>query len=141
MRETGTVVQIVDDHIVVKMRVHGGCRRCAMNQLCSAKERRLTVRGAGEVKVGDLVEVEIPARGVMAAASVVFFIPLLLSLAASVVVHSLTGRWGWGITAFFVCLVTVEILAALMDRQWRQKRSFQPAMRRKISGEPADSCF
>lgn len=138
MRESGRVTQVGDNNVVVKMEPRAGCHACPLGRLCSGRDRHLTVQGFEGLNVGDLVEVEIPARGVTTAAFLVFLLPLVVSMAASWGTFSLTGKWGWGIAAFFGCLVFIEIIVALIDRRCGTRTAFQPTIIGKISVDPDD---
>ena len=136
MREAGTVTKMDDQNAVVRLESRGGCSHCGMRGLCRSTGdgiRELTLDSAGiQIREGDTVEIETPARSVLMASFLVFILPLLLSTAAYFVAVGMTGKSDTGLAAFFICFIAAEGLIAGIDRLFGRGRTFSPRIVRRI---------
>ena len=132
MIEQGRVAEIRDGKATIELLPQGGCRSCAMNNLCrtTGKGKRLLVLDVQDrtIKTGQSVDIETPARNVLTASFLVFIMPLSVAAAGYVVVQSLFHRTGLALLGFFGFFVLAELAVAVIDR-WAAKRSaFQPRL-------------
>ena len=136
MKEWGKVVRIEEGKGIIQLESRGGCKFCGMSGYCRStgtgtRELKLGL-GGKEITQGDVVEIETPARSLLAAAFLVFILPLLLSIATYFVVYSLTGRTGSGLLGFFGCFVLSEFLIAWIDKSFGRGRFFEPRIVRRL---------
>lgn len=81
MREIGCVISVKGDIVVVSMPMSGDCERCGACSLGGdGREALLMARNAAGAGEGDMVEIEIAAGRVVAAAFIVYMIPVLMSI-------------------------------------------------------------
>jgi positive regulator of sigma E activity len=131
MRETGEIIRIEEDgRGVVRLDVRGGCDHCGMNGSChpsgtGVRELRLPLKG-DVFHAGDVVEIETSSRSLIAAAFLVFILPLILSIAAYGIVSRWLNRPGWAVGGFFLMFVVSEFLISWIDRHWGKKSFFEP---------------
>lgn len=130
MRELGRVVRIEGEKGIIKLEARGGCRNCGINSFCRSTgtgERELKIDlGPRRVEPGDLVEIETRARTLLTAAFLVFIMPIILSVAAYIIIYSLTKRPNLGVAGFFGCFFASEFLIAWIDRSFGKRRFFEP---------------
>ncbi len=130
MKELGRIISIENSSGIVELSPHGGCKNCAMNNVCHTTgegKRVLPVRLRGEIyNPGDTVEIETPARSHIMAAFLVFILPLILSIAAYGLVYTTTKSQGYGIAGFAAAFVLSEFLIAWIDKHFGKSRFFEP---------------
>lgn len=81
MKEKGCVVSVKDDAAIVAMPMSKECESCGACLISSeGKEVVLLARNEAEAAEGDMVEVEIAAGRVVAAAFIIYVIPLLMTI-------------------------------------------------------------
>jgi len=130
VKEHARIISVNNDTITVEIEPHGGCKSCALNNVCKTTgtgKRRVTipeVRGA--YAVGDMVEVETPAHTVMTAAVLVFIVPLVIAGIAYAVIINLTGNNGLGIAGFFLFFALAELILWFFDRIVKKRQYFRP---------------
>jgi len=136
MRETGKVIDVNDNIAVVELTPHGGCKSCAMNEVCrttGSGTRRLNVTTGGiSVSSGDTVQVETPAKSVITAAFLIFVFPLLISGTAYVLIEKFTDNSGLGIAGFFIFFALSELLLWAIDKIVRKKQFFHASIVNRI---------
>lgn len=128
MTETGTVTAVNKKNIAtVRFERKDACSKCRM---CAAKRNEMyvkcNVRNTLNAKVGDTVSVEMSNRAVLTAAFVVYVIPLILMLIGLLCSQKLSDGVQIGIT--MGCLAAGFIIAIIVDRCVRKKKSFTPTM-------------
>jgi sigma-E factor negative regulatory protein RseC len=81
VREVGSVISVKDDAVVVAMPMSGACDKCGM---CIAtadrREVLLLAKNGPGASVGDSVEIEIAASKVIAAAFIVYMVPVFMTI-------------------------------------------------------------
>jgi sigma-E factor negative regulatory protein RseC len=81
VREIGCVISVKDDAVVVAMPMSGACEKCGM---CIAtadrKEVLLLAKNEPGASVGQHVEIEIAAGKVVAAAFIIYMIPIFMTI-------------------------------------------------------------
>lgn len=92
MKETGCVVTVKDDAAIVAMPTSKECESCGACLVAGeGKEVLLLAKnGVGAVE-GDAVEVEIAAGKVIAAAFIIYVIPILLTIVGFLVGNAVAG--------------------------------------------------
>jgi positive regulator of sigma E activity len=142
MIEQGRIVEIRDGKATIELLPQGGCRSCAMNNLCrtTGKGKRVLVLDVQDrkLKTGQSVDIETPARNVLAASFLVFIMPLIVATAGYAVVQSLFLRTDLAIAGFFGFFVLAELAVAVIDRWVARRSAFQPCLVRIIDS-PGES--
>jgi len=136
MKELGRVISIENSKGIVELSPHGGCKNCAMNNVCHTTgegKRVLSVRLRGKMyNPGDTVGIETPARSHITAAFLVFILPLILSMAAYGLVYTATKNQGYGLAGFAVAFILSEFLIAWIDKHFGKSRFFEPSIVQKL---------
>ncbi|MBD3348859.1 MAG: hypothetical protein GF400_06645 [Candidatus Eisenbacteria bacterium] len=92
MKEKGCVVSVKDDAAIVAMPMSKECESCGACLLSSeGKEVVLLARNEARAAEGDMVEVEIAAGRVVAAAFIIYVIPLLMTIVGFLLGHRVVG--------------------------------------------------
>jgi sigma-E factor negative regulatory protein RseC len=90
LTEKGCVVSVKDDAAVVAMPMSKECESCGACLVAGeGKEVVLLARNEANAREGDIVEVEIAAGRVVAAAFIIYVIPLILTIVGFVVGNAL----------------------------------------------------
>jgi len=130
MKETGKVISVNGTEAVVSLNYHGGCKSCGLHGVCTATgtgKRQLSLdRGSHNLKPGDSVEIETPARSLLTAAFLVFILPLIISSAAYAIVWNITSSNGISLGSFFGAFILTEGFVALIDRIFGRRSFFKP---------------
>lgn len=142
MREIGCVISVKGDIAVVSMPMSGDCERCGACSLGrDGREALLMVRnsvGAGE---GDMVEVEIAAGRVIAAAFIVYMIPVLMSIVGFVIGNALSsGDENANLPIFMAVIFVVGSFYGvwLYDKRLRRTERNEAVAVRVLSEEEAE---
>jgi positive regulator of sigma E activity len=92
VREIGCVISVKDDAVVVAMPMSGACEKCGM---CIAtadrKEVLLLAKNEPGASVGQHVEIEIAAGKVVAAAFIIYMIPIFMTIIGFFVGSAMAG--------------------------------------------------
>lgn len=135
MIEKGQIIQIDNDRIHVEVDQKSGCAHCHINHCCTttgSPKRRLSLKYSDkQLKPGDWIEIETPARSLLSAALLVFILPLILSTAVYIIVMNVSGRSGIALFSFFACFIFSEGIVALIDRLFGHKSYFEPKVIKK----------
>lgn len=92
MRESGCVVSVNDDVAVVAIGMSGACRKCGLCLASSdGREMLLLAKNGAGAREGDSVEIEILPGRVLAAAFVVYMIPVVMTIVGFLLGNFLTG--------------------------------------------------
>lgn len=81
LTEIAEVIEVNPDEVRVRVLTTEGCETCSMKESCalsSGKDWMLTLNSDSEVKVGDMVKIEIESMNYLAAGALVFILPLVL---------------------------------------------------------------
>ena len=138
MKETGEIIGIENNSVIVRLNPQGGCPSCHHSAICTVsgtahRELRLPCDGFN-LHRGDLVEIETSARGLLSAALMVFIIPLIIAGTGYSVILKATQNNGWATLGFFLSFAAAEGLLALYDRLWGRKKFYEPRIvKRQIS--------
>ena len=135
MREAGEIIKIQDGYAEIKMNPNNSCPSCSAKGICRIdgtqhRQIRLPLNGMN-LRVGDRIEIETPARSLLTASFLVFILPLILSCLAYFIVYLLKHDQSWALIGFFACFAFSEVLIVLFDRWFGHSRFFQP----KITGK------
>jgi positive regulator of sigma E activity len=142
MIEYGSVVSVNDDAAVVEMGMHGACKKCGLCQTSSGgKTVLLLARNAAGAAVGDAVEVEISPGRVLAAAFVVYLIPVVMTVIGFAVGSALSD--GSEESALPIVLAVVFLVASflgvwLYDARVRKSDRRDAAVRRVLGEDEAE---
>jgi sigma-E factor negative regulatory protein RseC len=92
MRSIGYVAKVEKDHAEVLLGKHAQCAGCgACIAASDTRERRIRTASASGVAEGDKVEVEIPPQGLVAAAFLLFILPVIAALAGAYIGYRLAA--------------------------------------------------
>lgn len=136
MKEVGNIISINGDKGIVRLSPKGGCKNCAMNQLCHSTgsgNRELEVGLEGrDYRIGDWVQVMTPARSRITAAALIFIFPLIISMVGYALVYSVAKSQGLGLIGFIGFFTLAGFLLAWIDKQFGKSRFFEPYIVRKV---------
>lgn len=142
MKEIGCVTSVSGDAATIAMPMSGECKKCGICAVAgNGKQVLLEARndaGAGE---GDLVEIEIAPGRVLAAAFIIYMIPILMTI-----VGFLTGSAAAGgdpdaslpIVLAVVFLVVSFVLVWLYDRRLRRAERRHAVVTRLLTEEEVE---
>ena len=92
MRETGCVVSLKGNTAVVAMPVSGSCDSCGACMISGdGKEVLLVARNSAGASEGDTVEIEINSGRVIAAAFIIYMIPVFMTIVGFLVGNAISG--------------------------------------------------
>lgn len=141
MTETGRVVSVNDDAAVVAMRMSGACKKCGLCMTSGdGKEVLLLARNDADAAMGDAVEVEISPGRVLAAAFVVYLIPVLMTVVGFLVGSAVSGgseESDLPILLAVVFLVVSFVGVWLFDVHIRKSDRREATVRRVLTDEEA----
>ena len=136
MIEKGKVIRIDNDKIIVELDQKRGCAHCHISHCCtstSSPKRQLSLKYSDkQLKPGDWIEIETPAKSLLSAAFLVFIFPLIISTAVYMIVLNFSNRSGLALLSFFVCFILSEGLVAIIDRLIGRSIYFEPKIIRKV---------
>ncbi len=137
MRETGQIVEIQKDGVIISFDSSGGCAKCELNHCCQSTgsgKRQIKIHTESHgYKPGDLVEIETRARSMLTAAFLVFILPVVLAFISYNLISKITQSQSYSLIGFFVIFMIAEILVVIIDRIWGKKKFFEPAIIKKTS--------
>lgn len=92
MREIGCVVSLKGSAAVVAMPVSGACEKCGACMLSGdGREVLLVARNSAGASEGDTVEIEISSGRVVAAAFIIYMIPVFMTIVGFLVGNAISG--------------------------------------------------
>jgi len=142
VREIGCVVSLRSDTAVVGMPMSGACKNCGICMIAdNGKEVLVLAKNSAGAAEGDTVEIEVRAGKVVAAAFIVYMIPVFMTIIGFVV-----GNWmaGGAEDANLPIILAVVFLVAsfvgvwLYDRRLRKTEEFTAVVTRVLSDEEAE---
>lgn len=139
MAQYGTVMQVRDESMIVKIERHEACQKCgACSHAHESKEMSIEVVNKCQADVGDLVEIFLPTEHFLKAAWIMYGLPFLAFMIGI--------AFGWIleraifvnvskeplmlISGFLFMVVTFGCIHA-KERTWRSKK-YKPVAIRKI---------
>lgn len=142
MTEIGCVVSVKDDAAVVSMPMSPECRKCGVC-LAAGDGRDVLVlaKNAAGAGVGDAVEIEIEAGKAVAAAFVIYMIPVFMTIAGFIVGNAITG--GAEDANLPIALAVVFLVASfvgvwLYDVRLRRTQRHTAVVTRVVSEDEAE---
>jgi positive regulator of sigma E activity len=139
LKECGSVVSINDDIAVVVIGMSGACKKCSLCMASSdGKEMLLLAKNELGAKEGDDVEIEILPGKVLAAAFVVYMIPVVMTIIGFMLGNFLTGG---SETATLPIILAVLFLVGsffgvwIYDMRIRRHERQQAVVRRILTGD------
>lgn len=138
MREVGSVISVKDDAAVVAMPMSGDCERCGMCIATSdRKEVLLLARNDPGAKAGDLVEIEIGAGKMLAAAFIVYMVPVFMTIIGFFVGGAVPGPSGGDLSITFAVgfLVLSFVCVWVYDLRLRKVERRQAVITRVLAQE------
>lgn len=131
MREVGHVISVKDDAAVVVMPTSGECERCGICMVASGgREAILLARNPVSAAEGDTVEIEISPGKVIAAAFIIYMVPVIMTILGFVLGNALTGGTD---DANLPMVLAVVFLAASFVGVWLYDRHLRKAERRQAT--------
>jgi positive regulator of sigma E activity len=124
MRETGRVSKIFGKNKAeIEMRSTAGCAKCGLCKIGLNNMVYLTVVTAGDVKAGDMVEIEIPEREVILITFLIFILPLILFFLGYLI-------YNYVLAAVLPAVYYIGLW--FYDKSARKKGKYLPCVVRKI---------
>ncbi len=133
MSEKGVVVRLEDDQAIIEMEASKDCEACGACRYSREGRMVTPVANILRAKVGDSVEIEIEPQVVLAAAAVVYILPIVLFFAGYTI-----GLWTGsilgldtdllGITGGALFLIISYIAVRILDKRARLSRRYEPKM-------------
>lgn len=139
MREYGHVVSISEQAAVVAMRMSGECKKCGLCMKSSdGKEVLLLAKNEVDASVGDIVEIEISPGKVIAAAFIVYMIPIIMTVVGFLIGSALVGgseESGIPIGMAVIFLVASFFGVWMYDKRVRRKETREATVLRVVEDE------
>lgn len=143
MREEGCVVSVKDEAAIVAMPISKECESCGACLMAgSGKELLLLATNTAGASEGDRVEVEIASGRVIAAAFIIYMIPILLTIVGFLIGSAIAGGSedsGLPIVLAVVFLVASFIGVWLYDLRLRRVERRQAVITRIIGRDQEDT--
>lgn len=143
MREEGCVVSVKDEAAIVAMPISKECESCGACLMAgSGRELLLLATNAAGASEGDRVEVEIASGRVIAAAFIIYMIPILLTIVGFLIGSAIAGGSedsGLPIVLAVLFLVASFIGVWLYDLRLRRVERRQAVITRVIGRDQEDT--
>jgi sigma-E factor negative regulatory protein RseC len=139
LREKGCIVSINNDIAVVGIGMSGACKKCGLCMASSdGKEMLILAKNDIGAHEGDSVEIEILPGKVVAAAFVVYMIPVVMTVIGFLVGNALTG--GSETSLLPIILAVVFLVGSFFgvwvyDMRVRRHERQQARITRLLTGE------
>jgi len=141
VREIGCVVSVNDEAAVVAMPLSKECEKCGSCMISGeGKEVLLVAHNSAGAGPGDTVEVEISAGRVIAAAFIVYMIPVILTIVGFLVGNAIAGgdeNSTLPIVLAVAFLVVSFLCVWLYDLRLRRVERREAVVTRTLSGDEA----
>jgi sigma-E factor negative regulatory protein RseC len=141
MKEIGCVASVSGDAAMVAMPMSGECKKCGLcKQAADGREVLLEARNDAGAREGDTVEIEIAAGRVLAAAFIIYMIPVLMTIVGFLVGSAAAGgdpEARLPIVLAVVFLVVSFVLVWQYDRRLRRTERRHAVVTRILSDEEA----
>jgi sigma-E factor negative regulatory protein RseC len=141
VKEAGCVVSVNDDAAVVAMPMSPECEKCGSCMIAGeGKEVLLLAKNSAGAGPGDTVEIEISAGRVIAAAFIIYMIPVLMTIVGFLVGNAITGGAedaDLPIVLSVVFLVVSFLCVWLYDLRLRRVERREAVVTRILTGEEA----
>jgi sigma-E factor negative regulatory protein RseC len=132
MVRTGRVVELKKNHPMVCFDRLEACESCGQ---CLDKNKQTLVRVLGEAQIGDIVEVELPDKKVLALSVIMYILPLLGLIIGLYLGNRFLAEEGLafltGLAGLAVCFIGVK----LFDNWLQNQRNWQPHIVKVHSSE------
>ncbi|MCD4690641.1 SoxR reducing system RseC family protein [bacterium] len=139
MREIGRVATVKHDAAVVSMPMSGACERCGVCMVAGdGRNVLLLAKNEVEAVEGDYVEIEISPGRVIAAAFIIYMIPVFLTIAGFVVGHWLSAgdeSSTLPIVLAVAFLISSFVGVALYDARLRKVERHEARIIRRLSDD------
>ncbi len=142
MSETGVVVGIHDDQAIVEMEASRDCEACGACRYTSTGRMVAPVRNTLNAVVGDTVKVDIEPEMVVAAAMIVYILPIALFFVGYSLfmwfgdILALSGEMP-GVVGALLFLIGSFFAVRIVDRRVQVTRRYEPKMYDIIRRNPA----
>ena len=138
MTEQGTVVEVLDGKATVALKRRQECARCCASHFCAPTEgelRHFELENAAGAHAGDVVEIRLQARNVLASATLVYIAPLVALLAGYAVGKALSGSDHLGIAASLGGLALWYLTLKAVDRRMAKSARWRPVIARVVAAK------
>ncbi len=132
MIRTGRVIKLEKNHPMVCFDRLKACEHCGQ---CFDNNKQTLVRVLGEAKVGDIVEVELPDKKVLALSIMMYVLPLLGLLLGLFLGNRFLSEEGLAFLAGLAGLAICFIGVKLFDNWLQNQRKWQPHIVKVHSAE------
>jgi len=133
MSETGIVVALHGDQAIVEMEASKDCEACGACRYTSSGRMVTPVRNSLDAGIGDTIKMDIEPRLVVAAALIVYLLPIALFFVGYGLFSWLGGQVGVaaepaGIVGGIIFLVISFFTVARVDKRAGVSHHFEPKM-------------
>jgi len=148
IEETGRVIAVEDAAVWVETVQKSTCGSCSARKGCGHSllskltDARRSVRAINyfDLSVGDHVVLGVPERTVVMGSMVVYLLPLMMMLIASVTVDAVVGSEGVTILSGLLGLGLGFLLVRLHSMKTKNKVEYQPSVLRPSSDDAFGVC-
>jgi sigma-E factor negative regulatory protein RseC len=141
MKEIGCVTSVRGDAATIAMPVSGECKKCGICTIAAGgRDVLLDARNDAGAREGDTVEIEIAPGRVLAAAFIIYMIPIILTIVGFLVGSAAAGGdpdSSLPIVLAVTFLVVSFVLVWLYDRRLRRADRRDAVVTRILTGEEA----
>ena len=142
VKEIGCVTSVKGDAATVAMPMSGECKKCGICEVAAdSKEVLLEARNDAGAREGDTVEIEIAPGRVLAAAFIIYMIPILMTIVGFLVGSAAAGGApdaSLPIVLAVVFLVVSFVLVWLYDRRIRRTERRHAVVTRVLTEDEAE---
>jgi sigma-E factor negative regulatory protein RseC len=142
VKEIGCVTSVEGDAATVSMPMSGECKKCGICAVSSGgREVLLEARNDAGARAGDMVEIEIAPGRVLAAAFIIYMIPILMTIVGFLIGSAVAGGdpdASLPIALAVVFLVVSFVLVWLYDRRLRRAERRHAVVTRVLTEEEAE---
>jgi sigma-E factor negative regulatory protein RseC len=143
VKEIGCVASVEGDAATVAMPMSGECKKCGLCTVASGgREVLLEARNDAGAGAGDTVEIEIAPGRVLAAAFIIYMIPILMTIVGFLVGSAASGGdpdADLPIVLAVVFLAVSFVLVWLYDRRLRKAERRHAVVTRVLTKEEAEA--
>ncbi len=129
MEEIGQVVEIRGRLALVSTEAKGACHSCSARGVCHLGEGKTMVAEAWNplgAQVGDMVRIQLSSRSVLAAAFLLYIVPLLVFLAGLMLGRVLTHNQIWAVLLGLLLMAASYAGIRALDGRIRRAGKLRP---------------
>lgn len=132
MREVGKVVEVRGEFVKVEIEPKAVCEHCTSKSMCYfGPNKKMYTEAVNDIhaKVGDIVEIEMSPKSVIATSFIIFVFPVIIFIVAYLLFSLISENIG--ILCGFIFFVIYFIFLKKVDKALSKKRKLKPVVKRK----------